>query len=312
MKKIVDLIMVLLLGLWLTGTFAQNKNGFDLIGALIPLNEIYSGGPAKDGIPAIDNPRFVPVRKADHLRASDGVLGIVFQDIAKAYPINILNWHEIVNDRFKDVPVVITFCPLCGSGMAYSTKIDGVVYTFGVSGLVYNSDVLLYDRQTQSLWSQLMAQAISGDLKGLHLQSLPLSHTTWRDWKTKHPTTLVLSPRTGYARDYRASPYADYIKSPRVWFPVTQSSKRFHPKEKVLGIEINGRFKAYPFVELEKTTGAFIDMVNGQQLHIRYDNEHRSGSIFDQQGNQLPSTTAFWFAWYAFHPRTEVFSATIK
>lgn len=108
--------------------------------------------------------------------------------MTKAYPVNILNWHEIVNDRFNGLPVAITFCPLCGSGIAYLAEIDGIAHTFGVSCL----------------------------LKGQRLQSIPLSHTTWQDWKTRHPDTLVLSPDTGYARDYRDNPYTDYINSPQL------------------------------------------------------------------------------------------------
>lgn len=312
MNKGIIFIIMLALNLWTFGCSAQSKNGFDLEGALIPHDKIFGGGPAKDGIPAIDNPQFVTAKESNDLRDSDTVLGISYQGITKAYPVNILNWHEIVNDRFNGLPVAITFCPLCGSGIAYLAEIDGTAHTFGVSGLLYNSDVLLYDRQTLSLWSQLMAQAISGPLKGQRLQSIPLSHTTWQDWKTRHPDTLVLSPDTGYARDYRNSPYADYINSPQLMFPVTKTSKRYHPKEQVLGIEINGRFKAYPFVELEKTNGAFTDTVNGRQLLIRYNSEHRTGTILDQQGNELPGVTTYWFAWYAFHPETEVFSGLPK
>lgn len=287
--------------------FNRNKNGFNLDGALIPKDQIFRGGPAKDGFPAIDDPKFVAA-EAGSLQNDDAVLGMDYRGVAKAYPVNILNWHEIVNDRFNGEPVVITFCPLCGSGVAYSAVIDGTPHTFGVSGLLYNSDVLLYDRQTQSLWSQLMSQAISGPHKGEHLQSLPITHTTWQDWQTRHPDTLVLSTETGFRRDYRASPYADYIKSPQLMFPVNKLSRRYHPKELVLGIEIDGIFKAYPFVELEKTGGRLEDAVNAQPVSVHYDSRHRSASAFDRNGKLLPGVRTFWFAWYAFHPDTEVFT----
>lgn len=200
------LLIILLLSLWATLCTAQSKNGFNLEQTLIPASQILSGGPAKDGIPAIDKPRFVDADKVSFLDNDAPVLGLVYKSIAKAYPISILNWHEIINDQFNDAPVVITFCPLCGSGMAFSALIDGIAHTFGVSGLLYNSDLLLYDRQTQSLWSQLMSQAISGSHKAKRLHSLPVLHTTWQDWKTRHPETLVLSTDTGYSRNYSNSP----------------------------------------------------------------------------------------------------------
>ena len=301
--------MVLFLSLWTITGYAQSKNGFNLEGSLIPVNEILSGGPAKDGIPAIDNPRFVVADKANYLNDNSIILGINYKGSRKAYPINILNWHEIVNDTFNETPVVITFCPLCGSGMAFLATIGNKRYTFGVSGLLYNSDVLLYDRQTESLWSQLMSQAISGQHKGRRLQSLPVLHTTWLDWKTKYPNTLVLSTETGHNRNYSNSPYAAYLKSPQTMFPLSSVSRRYHPKEAVLGIEVDGQFKAYPFIELEKGLAEFSDTINGQGITVRYDKKHQTASIFNQQGNLLPAVRTFWFAWYAFHPETEIYVA---
>ena len=292
-----------------SGCYAQYKNGFDLQEPLIPAEKVLSGGPGKDGIPAIDNPRFVMANKAGFLTVDSVVLGLKYKGRTKAYPINILNWHEIVNDQFNGEPVVITFCPLCGSGMAFSAFIDNKVHTFGVSGLLYNSDVLLYDRQTNSLWSQLMNKAISGLYKGRRLISLPVDHTTWQDWKTRHPETLVLSTQTGFSRNYGDSPYVEYLKSPQLMFPVTASSRRYHPKEEVLGIEIGSKFKVYPFLELEKSPAEFTDKVNGQSITIRYDHKFRSATAFDQQGRQLAGIRTFWFAWFAFHPETEVYVA---
>ncbi|NIR48043.1 DUF3179 domain-containing protein, partial [candidate division KSB1 bacterium] len=148
---------------------AQTKNGFDLSGSLIPPDEILAGGPPRDGIPAIDNPKFVSPSEADFLQPEDRVLGIDRNGVAKAYPIKIVNWHEIINDRFGDEAVVVTYCPLCGSGVAFSAEINAKATTFGVSGLLYNNDVLLYDRRTKSLWSQLMGKAVTGPLKAEEL-----------------------------------------------------------------------------------------------------------------------------------------------
>jgi len=307
MKVFKFVFLILFLNAYCTLSLAQSKNGFDLKGSLIPVNQIFGGGPAKDGIPSIDQPEFVLADKAGYLQDDSPVLGISYQGVTKAYPINILNWHEVVNDQFNQQPVVITFCPLCGSGMAFSALINGKIHSFGVSGLLYNSDVLLYDRQTQSLWSQLMAQSISGVHKGERLLSIPVQHITWLDWKTQYPDSLVLSINTGYARNYNNNPYAKYIDSPQTMFPLSSVSRRFHPKEEVLGIEIANHYKAYPFIELEKSPAEFTEIVNGESTTIRYDHKYRSATVFDQQGKQLAGVRTFWFAWYAFHPETEVY-----
>lgn len=313
-KQRVRFVYLILLGFAIIKgvmVYAETDNGFDLSSALIPVEEIHSGGPAKDGIPAIDHPNFVNAKEAIFLQSTDRVLGINIQNTAKAYPIKILNWHEIVNDKINNQPVVITYCPLCGSGIAYSGLINGKPYDFGVSGLLYNSDVLLYDRQTESLWSQLKNQAISGPMKGKRLEPLVLAHTTWQDWKTQHPNTLVLNTKTGFQRDYAKNPYAGYKNNRQIYFPVKQIDERFHPKEQILGIELNGQFKAYPFSELAKTKREITDTVAGQIITVRFNKQHQSGTILDTQtGKEIPSQITLWFAWYAFHPQTSVYLAT--
>ena len=290
--------------------FAQTKSGFDLNGALVPTAQIESGGPPKDGIPAIDRPKFMAADDVGFLQGNDRVLGVARNGIAKAYPVRIMSWHEIVNDTFGAEHIAVTFCPLCGTGIAYLSEAGGKPLSFGVSGLLYNSDVLVYDRQTQSLWSQILAQAVSGPLKGSKLMTVALTHTNWADWKRRHPNTQVLSTDTGFARDYTRDPYAGYTQDPTIMFPVTGRSLRYHPKELVIGIEAGGKFKAYPFVELAKINGdKMLDTLGGKTLTVRFDPEHRTGSIFDAQGKEIPTVIAFWFAWYAFHHDTEVFQA---
>lgn len=307
-RVITKIVVLLLLLPGLSGA-APIKNGFDLVGSTVPADEVLSGGPPRDGIPALDHPKFVAAAQAAFLKPGDRVLGIVRNGVAKAYPISIMNWHEIVNDRFGEDAVAITFCPLCGSGMAFLSRANDKTLDFGVSGLLYNSDVLLYDRQTQSLWSQLMRTAISGPLQGKRLTSVPLAHTDWADWKKRNPNTLVLSTDTGYSRDYRRDPYFGYESSENVMFPVKFRAQGFHPKERVIGLEINGFFKAYPFAELARTGGEVHDRVAGKQVTVRFNAEHLTGAVIDDAGNELPTVTAFWFAWYGFHPDTEIFYA---
>ena len=159
----------------LAATALAETNGFDLRNALVPVDEIHAGGPVRDGIPSIDEPKFIAAGDADFLRGGDDVLGIVRNGVARAYPIRIMNWHEIVNDEIAGERVAVTFCPLCGTGIAFAAESLGRDLTFGVSGLLYNSDMLLYDRETESLWSQIKKQAITGPMKGHRLSALPLA-----------------------------------------------------------------------------------------------------------------------------------------
>ena len=285
------------------------KNGFDLRESLIPAHEILQGGPQKDGIPAIDRPKFIKAGEARSFKGSERVLGISHNGIAKAYPVNILNWHEIVNDQFGTEPIAVTFCPLCGTGMAYLSQAGTIQLDFGVSGLLYNNDVLLYDRQTNSLWSQILSKSINGPMKGTQLTKVPLSHTTWADWKKRHPDTLLLSSDTGFKRDYTRDPYDGYTQNPKILFPVKGQSARYHPKEQVIGVEVDGQYKAYPFVELDKTKGSVADTIGGKRITVRFDPEHRTGTVYDAAGKEMPSVIAYWFAWFAFHADTEVFQA---
>lgn len=282
-------------------------NGFDLTQSLVPQSEIYSGGPSKDGIPALLDPEFQAGLNADWLDNEDRVLGIFMHGVAKAYPLRILNWHEIVNDKIGDEYFVITYCPLCYSGMAFHATFHGIRLKFGVSGLLYNSDVLLYDKQTESLWSQIMAKGITGHFINTILKQLVVTNTTWGDWKNKHPQTLVLSLNTGYTRQYSRDPYLDYRQSESLYFPVKFRAEGYHPKEPVLGINIKGSSKAYPLSELSRSPVPFTDLIAGQEVLVYFDRDNKSGIILDKNCRQIPTTIMYWFAWYTFHPETDVY-----
>ena len=291
---------------------AEEKNGFVLDQGLIPPQQIFRGGPAKDGIPAIDQPAFISARDADVLKSDDRILGIEINDVARAYPISILNWHEIVNDSIDDTAYTITYCPLCGTGMAFSRSVNGQTLSFGVSGLLYNSDVLLYDRESESLWSQILGKAVTGKHRGTELDMLPLSHTTWSDWKRHHPSTQVLSRNTGYTRKYDKDPYSGYEHSRKLYFPVENKAPvRYHPKERVLGLNAGESYKAYPFVELNKNNvSRFTDTFDGKTYLIHWNKNEQAGYITDVEGIPIPVIQSYWFAWYAFHPDTLVFTMT--
>lgn len=285
---------------------ARTLNGFNVGDASIPVTEILSGGPPRDGIPALDDPVFVNAQEAVKLSADDPVIGIARHGIAKAYPVAILNWHEIVNDRIGPDSIVVTYCPLCGTGMVFSVEED---LNFGVSGLLYNSNVLMYDHQTESLWSQLKMEAVAGKRRGEKLELLPASHTTWNKWVAQHPESLVLSERTGYERDYTNDPYWVYRRSSDVLFPFSSREKSYHLKELVIGVTTDDEAWAWPFVELARSDGPVTGEVDGQRVEVRFNTDARTGAIFNEAGEEIASTIAYWFAWISFYPDSKVYQA---
>lgn len=287
---------------------SRSFNGFDLQNSQLPVAQIHQGGPPRDGIPAIDEPQFVSADQVDYLQADERVLGIVTEDGPRAYPIAILNWHEIVNDHAAKPPLLVSYCPLCGTGMAFrlqQSDDDG----FGVSGLLYNSDMLLYDRRSESLWSQIAKRAISGPRVGETLEAVPLQHTQWGDWLARHPDTLVLSRDTGFWRDYTRTPYQGYEQSEGLYFPVSHRDRRRHPKSRVIGLTIEGQARVWPYDELAKANLPLSDSLAGKDVQVHYDRAHGNAWITDAKGKPLAATTGFWFAWMAFHPESSVFAA---
>jgi hypothetical protein len=313
-RRSLEALMVGLLAGIFTCSFAASaasSNGFDLSNSILPVEQIIHGGPPRDGIPALSNPKLVKPAQAGYLQPGDRVIGIELLGETRAYPIPILNWHEIVNDTIAGQRFAITYCPLCGTAVAFDASIDGKPTDFGVSGLLYNSDVLLYDRATESLWSQILGQSIAGVRVGTKLTPIPISHTTWRDWQASHPDTLVLSADTGHIRDYSRDPYAGYEQSRRTYFAVNNAAPdSYHPKEIVVGLGVDGIYKAYPFIELDKQgKRRFSDSLNGSSFDFDWDSENRSITITDNAGRAVAGIQGFWFAWFAFHPDTQVFKA---
>ena len=286
------------------------RNGFDLENASVPDSLVLHGGPPRDGIPAIDEPAFESADEASWLNNDDRVIGVSHGGIARAYPIRVLNWHEIVNDSFDGVPVLVTFCPLCGTGIVFEPK-GGERADFGVSGLLYNSDVLLYDRETESLWSQILAEAVAGPRVGDTLKVLPSSHTTWGAWRADHPGSIVLSRETGFFRDYDRDPYAGYERNPTIFFPVANAVEEggLHPKERVMGLRVGDLEKAYPYSVLAlRDEAMFSDTVGDDEFVIHWDKDKHVAWATDTNGTIVTTTDGFWFAWYAFFPETEVLS----
>src|SRR5919108_3142191 len=213
--------------------------------ALVPLNEIIAGGPPPDGIPAIDCPAFVTPDQAAWLKAQEPVLALEVGGDARAYPLQILMWHEIVNDVVGGKPVAVTYCPLCNSGPVFERVVDGVTLDFGTSGKLYKSDLVMYDRQTHSLWAQMEGRAIVGQRAGTRLALVPANTVAFADWRAAHPRGKVLSRETGHRRDYGANPYQSYDQPElRPFLFNGRPDTRRPPKERVVGVKIGETAKA--------------------------------------------------------------------
>lgn len=177
---------------------------------LVQYEEVRSGGPPPDGIPPVDQPKFLRVADVDFLADVEPVLVLEIDGDARAYPVQIMTWHEIVNDTVGGLPVTVSYCPLCNSAVAYDRRLGDQVLDFGTSGLLYNSALVMYDRQTETLWSHFTAQGIIGELTGAQLDTYPLSTVSWQTFREAHPDGIVLSRDTGFQRDYGRNPYPGY------------------------------------------------------------------------------------------------------
>jgi hypothetical protein len=303
--------MLLAASLLLLATTARNAesrqlNGFKLKPSLIPINEILKGGPARDGIPALDHPDHDAAREASW-GDDESVVGVVRGKEARAYPIAILVWHELVNDELGGDSILVSFCPLCGTALVFDRRLQGRTRKFGVSGLLYQSDLLMYDRETESLWSQIGANAVTGALMGQRLELLRSRIMTWKTWRETHPETTILSKATGYQRDYGHTPYEGYETSKQLYFPV-KADTRWHPKMPTLGLRIpNGPSRAYPGEEIARAGGRVEDLFSGQRVLVSYDPKTKHFDFEIPEGIEV--VEGFWFAWMAFHPESTVFES---
>lgn len=286
----------------------QPYNGFDVSAARIDAQRIDAGGPGRDGIPALTDPPVLAAGEAGFLRDEDVVIGLVQGGQARAYPIKILNWHEVVNDRLGGQAVAVTYCPLCGTGVAFAALLGGERLDFGVSGLLYQDNLLLYDRATKSLWSQFMGQAVSGPRSGTTLAVLPVEHLPWPAWRARHPGTTVLALPRGVRRDYDVDPYREYRLAPR---PAGGAAGALAPNAWVIGLVLGGQARAWPLatLALRSPVGQLQDRLGDVALRIDYDSVAATASVRGAGGELLPATLSYWFAWQAFHPGTSVWQA---
>ncbi len=283
----------------------------------VPLDEILGGGPPEDGIPSIDNPKFISVSEAGKfLSDSEPGIALSFDGVNRFYPFQILVWHEIVNDTVSDKRVLVTYCPLCLSGIVFDPVVSGERVEFGTSGKLWNSNLVMYDRKTDSLWSQILGEAIVGEMTGTRLAVLPSDQIRFGEWKKLHPNGEVLSRDTGATRFYGQDPYGDYYTTPGTYFPVGKKDDRLNEKDFVLGIVINGKAKAY-WPEAVKKAGKIEDVFQGKKIIVQYEKDIDAVRLFSAEGEsasggekklvRINPFGAFWFSWAAAHPDTELY-----
>ena len=319
-------------------------------GWLIPISEVKDGGPGKDGIPSIDSPKFVNISDvgANFLNDNDLVVGIVYGNEVKAYPHLILDRHEIVNDQLDNQFITISYCPLTGTAFGWKSVVNGVKSSFGVSGLLYNTNLILYDRSTNSNWSQLALKCVNGDRIGDQPLLVDVVETNWGTWKILYPNTKVLSLDTGYNRPYGEYPYGDYKTNHDFFlFTASPSNNALPNKERVYAIIADGVSKVYQFQNF--TGGKVIkDFFNGKEylivgnenliysyelnesqsdLNFEYDFNNSESFFRDDEGskwsifgkaiegsrkgellNASNSVVSFWFAIAAFYPNPIIYS----
>ena len=214
----------------------------------IRVEEVVWGGVALDGIPALVNARMLPADEADYLTPTELVFGVEINGDARAYPLRILDWHEMANDVVGGVPVALAYCTLCGAGVLFDTRVGDATYEFGSSGFLMRSNKLMYDRTTYTLWNQLTGEPVLGKLAdgSIELKRLPVVVTRWQAWHARHPDTQVLSLETGHLRDYTpGNPYGGYFASPETMFPAEGAVDRLPDKARIFALYIDGHPHAY-------------------------------------------------------------------
>ena len=247
----------------------------------VPYDEFLSGGVPRDGIPPLDDPRFESIADADKwLEDVQPVVALEISGVARAYPLAILTWHEIVNDTLGGVPVSVTFCPLCNSAVVFDRRVGDATLDFGVSGNLRNSDLVMWDRQTESWWQQLTGEGIVGTYAGYQLDFIPAQIVSWGDFKSAFPAVDVLSRDTGHQRSYGRNPYAGYDRAGQSPFLFKgRPDDRLLPMERVVALELDGQRLAFPFLTLEDERAVNYS-ANGRDIVVLF--QPGTASALDQ------------------------------
>ncbi|MCL6295333.1 DUF3179 domain-containing protein [Jejuia spongiicola] len=314
----------------------------------IPIAEVKDGGPGKDGIPSIDNPKFLNINQIDFLSDDDLIVGIVNGNVVRAYPHPILDWHEVLNDEVNGEFVTINYCPLTGTAFGWKSKVNDTKTTFGVSGLLYNANLILYDRNTGSNWSQMKLECVNGQLIGDRPELVNIIETNWKTWKALYPNSEVLSTDTGFSRNYNNYPYGPYRTSNTYFiFQPAIFNDALPNKERVYAIIDKNESKIYQFTSFENgnvikdSFNSIEHLVVGNQnlikafklsgeyanLTFSYDFNDSESFFKDNEGNKwsvfgeaiegprtgekltaVKSVVSYWFAIATFYPDPEIYN----
>jgi hypothetical protein len=260
--------LVVIIALSLSTLGCDKDDGVEAEGNwLIPLGAIQDGGPGKDGIPALENPE--KTSETNFLVDSELVIGYYDGNNAVAYPHQILDWHEIINDELNGFPYAIVYCPLTGTGIGWDRTLNGNITTFGVSGLLYNNNLIPYDRGTGSNWSQMRNDCVNGELEGEEVVTFQVVETTWGTWKSMYPDSKVVSQNTGFSRSYGVYPYGSYrTNNNLLTFPLTYEDNRLPRKDRVHGVIINRNVKVYEFKSFDESNKLIMDNIAGSDIII--------------------------------------------
>jgi hypothetical protein len=264
-----------------------------------PLTTVLQGCSRVDCIVSIDSPSFQPAQRTEYLRDDDLVLAVTLNGESRVYPAKILQRHEIVNDRIADIPFAVTYCPLCGTGEVFERRVNGSTRTFGVSGLLHGSDLIMYDRQHKNLWQQITGRAFAGPERGTQLKRLPVVMTDWKSWRKNHPDSRVLVPAERDLKDL----YAAYRNSEKVMYG-GKSNPRLSPKKVVFGLENGSETIAVTQQRLARGPVEFV--LDGRRWRMQQTTDGSVQAVNLESGQTLLPRRAYWFAWFTFHPETRL------
>lgn len=285
----------------------------------IDYSEILSGGPPRDGIPSIDNPKFAALAEVKSLTGTEPVIGLEIEGDARAYPLQILIWHEIVNDTVGGMPVSVTYCPLCNSAIVFDRRLDGKVFDFGTTGKLRNSDLVMYDRQTESWWQQFTGQAIVGELTGKELRTIPARLESFDNFKARHPDGQVLVPNNKDMRAYGRNPYVGYDSSTRPFLYSGDLPKDINPMARVVVVKADGKANAVTLDLLRKKGEVKVGDISlkwqkGQNSALdasRIADSRDVGNVTAQRKSangkeDVVYDVTFAFVFHAFHPERPI------
>ena len=278
----------------------------------VPTSKVFDGGVGRDGIPALNNPGIDVPDDITFLADDDRVLGLELGGAARAYPLPVLWVHEVINDTLGGRPVLVSYCPLTGSGLAFDPRVGGELRTFGVSGLIYENNLMMFDRQTGNIWNQLSLGALCGPARGDSLARLPLVETTYRDWRRRHPETTVVTNGAGRRNVYGAYPYGDYDEPDNAvtLFPSSAYGRELPPKELVLGVRIGREAVAYSFAVMAGRGSAAVinDNVGGGPIVVLYSRGENAAWAFHSRVQPSPGAASLTLTFVLSDPDLPTFT----